>query len=130
MNKRFTMMFGRATNTVVGSLALSGTAFNPPNGVIGTPYSYDCSVCFSGTVTNYSLTGILPSGLSLNTSSGVISGTPTTAETASGLSITAHNTYGPATTTPVQDIVITATPVASTAYNTLGGSTLGGSTLG
>ncbi|MCP4930330.1 MAG: hypothetical protein GY918_14875 [Gammaproteobacteria bacterium] len=77
----------------------SGT-FAPPNGVISSAYSYATAVLFTGGApTSYSLaTGTLPSGLSLNTSTGLISGTPTTEETQAGVSITGTNATGSDTT--------------------------------
>jgi hypothetical protein len=49
-----------------------------PNGAIGTAYSQTLSAS-GGTITSWAIaSGSLPGGLSLNTSTGVISGTPTT----------------------------------------------------
>lgn len=76
----------------------SGT-FAPSEGTVDIPYSYDASVLFTGgAVVSYSLNGTLPVGLTLDTSTGVISGTPTTEETATGLSITGTNGDGSDTT--------------------------------
>lgn len=69
-------------------------------------YTYDCALLFSGTVTSYQMNGTLPDGLSLNTSTGVISGEPTTEEIATGLSVTAINNYG-STQSATADIEIT-----------------------
>lgn len=78
--------------------AEAGTAvtFSGPvptlNGSEGAAFSQDLSGYFSGTETpfTYSLfSGTLPAGLGLNTSTGVISGTPTTAGTAAGIVVRA-----------------------------------------
>ena len=64
--------------TVTAALYLSGDA---PDGVIGVSYSYGYTA-HEGTApyTAYAISaGALPSGITLNTSTGVISGTPTTA---------------------------------------------------
>lgn len=55
---------------------------SPPNGVVGTPYSH--TFPSSGGTAPYSfaiISGALPPGLSLNSSTGTASGTPTTAGT-------------------------------------------------
>jgi len=72
-------------------VSFSGT-IPTQNATEGTPFSVGLSSYFSGTETpfTYSLqSGTLPTGLTLNSSTGVISGTPTTAGTASGIVIRA-----------------------------------------
>ena len=65
---------------------------------VGAPVSLAPTVASSfGTVTSYALTGALPAGLSFNTSTGVISGAPTTpAQSANeqGVSVTVTATAG------------------------------------
>ena len=65
---------------------------------VGAPVSLAPTVASSfGTVTSYALTGALPAGLSFNTSTGVISGAPTTpAQSANeqGVSVTVTATTG------------------------------------
>jgi hypothetical protein len=65
--------------------------------VNGNPVSLDLSTYFTGggAPTSYSqLTGTLPTGVTLNTSTGLISGTPTVNGTSAGLSFRGTNTYG------------------------------------
>ena len=50
-----------------------------------------------GTVVSYSVSPALPTGLSLNTSTGVISGTPTAITPTAAYTVTATNSYGSAT---------------------------------
>jgi len=57
------------------TVAISNTSL--PNGTIGTMYSQQLTVSSGGTVTWSITSGSLPSGLSLNTATGVISGKPT-----------------------------------------------------
>ncbi|MAF93370.1 hypothetical protein CMO85_01745, partial [Candidatus Woesearchaeota archaeon] len=52
-----------------------------------------------GTVTSWSISSTLPSGLSFSTSTGAISGTPTAVTSATTFTVTASNTGGSATTT-------------------------------
>lgn len=68
------------------------TSSNTASGVVGTFFSYQ--ILASNTPTSYNATG-LPSGLSVNTTTGAISGTPTAAGTSS-VTLTATNTGGTA----------------------------------
>ena len=72
-------------------VAFAGTVPNQ-TGTEGAAFSLDVSTYFSGTETPFAYSvqsGTLPAGLSLNTSTGVISGTPTTAGASSGIVIRA-----------------------------------------
>lgn len=73
------------------ALVYSGTIANQTP-TVGAAFSLNVSSHWSGGVTPYAYTvnaGTLPAGLSLNSSTGVISGTPTTAGTSSGVVIRA-----------------------------------------
>jgi hypothetical protein len=63
----------------------------------------------TGTVTSYSISPALPAGLTLNTSTGAISGTPTAAIPSTTFTITASNATG-STTTTVQIVVNVPAP--------------------
>lgn len=65
---------------------------------VGVPYVLDRPTV-TGTVTGYSVSPALPAGVSLNPSTGLISGTPLTGSPESGYTITASNDSGSATTT-------------------------------
>jgi hypothetical protein len=65
----------------------------------------------SGMVTSYSVSPALPAGLTLNATSGVISGTPTTVTAQAPYTITATNA-GESTTTKVSIVVVTSNSTA------------------
>ena len=72
-------------------------------GTVGDPFSYAITVTPDPATypTTYQLTGALPAGLTLNSTTGVISGTPTLAEDRSVL-VTATNTGGTSTALSLQ----------------------------
>lgn len=73
------------------TITLTGT-IPTQNATEGTPFSVDLSTYFSGTETPFTYavqSGTLPTGLTLNSSTGEITGTPTTPGTASGIVIRA-----------------------------------------
>ncbi|ACB77524.1 Ig family protein [Opitutus terrae PB90-1] len=78
--------------TITSSLTASGT--------VGTPFSY--TVTATNTPTSYAATG-LPGGLSVNTTTGAITGTPNAAGT-SNVALTATNASG---TGPASTLVLT-----------------------
>jgi hypothetical protein len=70
---------------------------NPPDGTVSQVYAgHDFSNDIDDTTgVTYSLTaGTFPGGLTLNTSSGLLSGTPTTEENRTGIRVTATNATG------------------------------------
>lgn len=85
--------FGSGSATVSYTL-LSGapviTSATTASGTVGSAFSY--SITGTRTPTSYSATG-LPSGLSINTSTGAITGTPTVSGTSS-VTISATNSWG------------------------------------
>ena len=73
-----------ASITLVVTSSVTFTFSTPPNGVVGTPYSFTLSAAGGTTPYTWSISsGSLPAGLTLNTSTGVVSGTPTLAGTSS-----------------------------------------------
>jgi hypothetical protein len=67
----------------------------------------------AGTPNSYSVSPSLPTGLTLNTTTGVISGTPTTASAATNYTITAHNAAGSGTF----NINITVNTIITVTFN-------------
>ncbi len=95
-----------------------------PSGTVGTSFSY--SIVATNSPTSYALaSGTLPAGLSLNTTSGIISGTPTAISSAS-VTVTATNgsgTSSPATLTfTISPGSQTITGLSSTDTKTYGAS--------
>jgi hypothetical protein len=84
-------------------------------GTVGVAFSQSLASYFAGTATpfTYSLfAGTLPAGLTLNTTTGVISGTPTVAGTQSGIVIRATDTGAATANTNSFSIAIAATNTA------------------
>jgi hypothetical protein len=82
------------TITIIGQLTISSTAL--PNGVVGTPYTAPSETVNGGTPPlTYTATG-LPGGLSINSTTGAITGTPTTATpTPAAVTITVTDSTSP-----------------------------------
>lgn len=95
-----------AVNWRIDDLTLAlgtGTGPNPPSGLSYTPSSVNGVVgtaitsmvpTVTGTVTNYSVSPTLPSGLSINPTTGVIGGTPTIPAAPAAYTVTAINSSG------------------------------------
>ena len=109
---------GSATVTVsitvndVAPSALSYSA-NPAVYTVGVAISDNAPSSTGGAVVSYSITPALPAGLSLDTASGVISGTPTELSAVTDYTVTATNTGGSATVT----VSITVNDVAPSALS-------------
>ncbi|MCX6172075.1 MAG: Ig domain-containing protein [Flavobacterium sp.] len=105
----------RFDNVTVKGIPLSLTA--PPNNLSYTvPTSFtintpiiDLSPSVSGNVTNYSVAPALPAGLVLNTTTGIISGSPTVVSPSTNYTITASNNYG--TSTTILSITVSIAPL-------------------
>ena len=88
-----------------------------PTITVGTPFSLTVSA--TNTPTSYAVaSGTLPSGLSLDTTTGIISGTPTSAVTPVTVTITATNGYGTSTAATFTFTVINPVPVVTAASPT------------
>jgi hypothetical protein len=79
------------------------------NGVANTPYSATISAFGGAQPYTWSITGSLPAGLTLNSSTGVISGTPTTAGTSS-FTINVTDQTSPTPETATANLSITIIP--------------------
>ncbi|WP_158876895.1 putative Ig domain-containing protein [Antarcticirhabdus aurantiaca] len=92
----------------VAPLAISGA---PASATVGGAYSFTPSVTGGQGARSFSLSGSLPAGLSFSSSTGAITGTPTTAGTTSGLAITVTDDSGSAT---LPGLAITVAAAAQT----------------
>jgi sugar lactone lactonase YvrE len=105
-------------NTVSVSIPISAsliapTAYSaqaPPSGNLATPYSYTIIANGSPSPTYSVIAGTLPTGLTLNAATGLISGTPTAAGTFGPITIQASNGAGMLNTTPFSMTINQAPP--------------------
>ncbi|WP_396140616.1 choice-of-anchor D domain-containing protein [Flavobacterium sp.] len=108
------------TATFAASLPPVVTAASSLPGTVGSPFSYN--VIATNSPTNYAITaGTLPAGLTINATTGVISGTPSATSTAS-VTVTATNGAGSGSNTISFSIVLPPPPIvtASTFSGTVG----------
>lgn len=78
---------------IAAAISITGT---PPDGTVDVAYSFTPGTAGGIGTKSFALTGTLPVGLSFSTSTGAITGTPTEAETATGLNITVTDLSGSA----------------------------------
>ncbi|NDC33489.1 MAG: hypothetical protein EBZ63_07295, partial [Burkholderiaceae bacterium] len=129
-----------ATFAASNSTVTVASVLNPPTSLSYTPSSASGQVgqsitslvpSVTGTVTNYSVSPTLPSGLSIDSGTGVISGTPSVASSSASYTVTAANADG-STTASVTIAVAKGTPTISsapTASSITQGQSLAASTL-
>jgi hypothetical protein len=107
----------QAYSIVVSCPTITFTNTVAPNGTVGSAYSFDASVTGNTATITYSVSPALPAGLSLNTSTGQITGTPTAQVAATAYTVTASQSSGVCTATQIYTFSvncagITLTPVA------------------
>jgi hypothetical protein len=102
-----------ATSSATATVTKTTLSYTPVTSATnGTPYTGATPTTTGGTTPYvYSNTGTLPAGTTLNTSTGVISGTPTTTATYSGIVLTATDANGIAHAS--SSFTITVAPAAS-----------------
>lgn len=92
-----------------GITAPSNLSYNFPNPLTQDQAITPVSPTVTGTVDSYSVSPALTAGLTLNTTTGVISGTPTVNQGATTFTITATNAAG-STSTTISFAVLTQAP--------------------
>jgi hypothetical protein len=95
---------------------------NPATYTTGSAITINTPTISGGALVSYVVSPALPAGLTLNSSTGVISGTPTTLTAASNYTITATNTGG-FTTASLSIAVVSAYTAWATQYNLVQGPT-------
>ena len=106
---------------VIRAKQISGPSISTtslPGGTVGVAYSQSVAATGNGTLTWSVLSGALPDGLTLNSSNGAITGTPTTAGTSTFTIQVAGTTGTPATQSLSITIAAAATPPKPTILNT------------
>ena len=98
---------GGSSVTAPSGLSYSGSA----SLTVGTTASLTPSV--TGMVTTWSVSPALPAGLGLNTSTGVISGTPTSVAASTSFTVTASNAGGQTTTVVQLSVALGASNAAN-----------------
>lgn len=86
---------GQSTRTIAPSGLTYST--NPAVYPVGVAIAPNTPSSGGGAVASYSVSPTLPAGLSLSTSTGVITGTPTTGTAAANYTVTATNSTGSTT---------------------------------
>lgn len=100
------------TITIQPATVLTITTISLPAATVGTPYSQTLAATGGVLPLTWSISlGTLPAGLALDPATGIISGTPTTAETAN-FTVTVTDSSVPAAT-DTQDLSITVSAVGS-----------------
>ena len=104
---------------VVNDVAPTSLAYSPNSFTLttGTAMTTVSPTVNGGTITSWSVSPSLPAGLTLDSSTGAISGTPTTITSSANYTITASNTGGSTTTDvtiEVNDVAPSRSPTAQT----------------
>jgi hypothetical protein len=115
-----------ASGSTTATVNIEVTAVAPSSLSYTSPVTYSVGTAIAalspsnsgGTITSYSVSPALPAGLALNTTTGVISGTPTASQASTLHTVTGTNSAG--STTFAVDITVNATlqPPSNLSYTT------------
>jgi hypothetical protein len=103
------------TVTIVWSLAIPAISYSPSTLSLATSVAMPTLTPTNtgGTIASWAIAPALPTGLSLNTSTGVISGTPSSDTASSSYTVTATNAAGSGTTTLTISVIPAVQPTIS-----------------
>ena len=122
---------GTVTATVVITVNVappSSLSYTTPNVyTVGTTISALNPTSTGGAITQFTIAPSLPAGLTINPTTGVISGTPTSVSSQTSYTVTGTNASGTVTATVV--ITVNVAAPASLSYNTPNVYTLGGGAI-
>ena len=102
------------TATAAVYLSISGT---PEPAYVGVPYSFIPTISNPGGTVTASISGTLPAGLSFNSSTGAITGTPTTVATYTGTITVNDGGASPAATLNISITVAAEAPAPANSFN-------------
>ncbi len=113
---------GSATTTLTLSVielapATLSYSLNPASYKVATAVSANSPTTTGGIATSYSITPALPTGLTFNLTSGVLSGTPTAVSTATVYTVKATNSAGSVTTTLTITVLTNVVAPATLTYS-------------
>jgi hypothetical protein len=92
---------------------------------VGSPILANTPIGVGSAIDSFSVTPALPSGLSLNSVTGIIAGTPTTVQASQTYTVTATNSSGSASTT-LSILVLPSLPTVTTIANGINSAGSGG----
>jgi hypothetical protein len=112
----------------ITSLPLSNTTTALPNGIVGSPYSFTLTANGGTLPYNWQLlSGTLPSGLTLNGTTGLISGTPAAAVTATPLTFKVTDSSTPQQNATTPTLTLTIIPLLTITTTALPSGTVNSS---
>ena len=102
----------RAVTVTVGSGPPAGLAYsaNPATYTVGQAITPNVPSSTGGSITSYAVSPSLPAGLSLDTATGVISGTPTAAAATAAYVVTGSNASGSTTASLTVTVILPGLP--------------------
>lgn len=102
---------------------------NPANYTNGSAIASNTPSVTGGAATSFTITPTLPSGLIFNTTTGVITGTPTVTTARASYSVTATNSTGSFTNTLSLQVAANGTPPSALSYSTSTASYINGTAI-